>query len=296
MKPLQAMAFVLALCVGLQLSAGSALDPALQKPIGLKAPDESKTLETSVLPSPTMPELIFKNQAGKEIRLSDCFDGKRPVVLNMVYLGCPRLCTEVLNGAVDSLQKLSLTAGEDYRILTVSFDPREGGKGYALAASKRQSYLEDFAKDDVHGPRKLKPDAWTLLVERHSGEIHDKGDAHKLAQALDFNYMYNDKKDMYEHPSMTIVLTPDGKISRYLYGTKYQAKNMKLAIMEASEGKVGSSVEKLISWCYRYDPSSNGFTPNVLKLLSVAAGVSLLIFGGFMFKMWRNEFRRGSVK
>jgi len=291
----------LGLSVGV-LHAGSAFDPALKKPVGLEAPDESKTLGTYIVPtkdSPKVPDLFFMNETGKIVRLSDFFDGTKPVVLNMVYIRCPFLCTEVLNGAVESMQKLTLTPGKDYKVLTVSFDPNEGGK-YAFAASKKSSYIESFVANDKHGPRNLSDDAWSFFIEKEEaeedGDRNKECDSKTLAEMLDFDYKFNEEKGMYEHPSMTIVLTPDGKISRYLYGTRYQAKDFKLAIIEAGKGKVGSSVERLISWCYRYDPKTNGYTPAVLRILSVTAAASLLLFGGFMFKMWRREIRNGSIK
>lgn len=282
------------------LSAKSVLDPSHRdQPQGLSEPNELKTLGTYVIPQngdKSIPELFFKNQAGETVKLSDYFEDDIPVVLNMIYIHCPKLCTEVLNGTTRALQSLSLSPGKNYRILTVSFNPEEGNN-HGLAASLRANYVDAFRAKDKHGRRDFNDKAWDVLVEQSANDANYKGNAYLLCNMLDFQYAYNDNSGLFEHASMTVFISPKGKITRYLYGTQYSAKDMKLAIMEASKGnKELSAVENFISWCYSYDPKSKGYTPAVLKIMTCAAGLSILMFASFMFVMWRKEHRNGSIK
>ncbi len=218
--------------------------------------------------------LTFTDDNGKQVTLGEYFKDGKPVILNLVYYDCPMLCNLVLNGLTEGIKKLAWTPGQQFRMVTISFNPRED---YHLAYAKKANYLNSLGKPGADA-------GWSFLV---GAEDQSKA----LADAIGFKYYWDPKQQQYAHAAATFILSGDGTISRYLYGIDYSEQNLRLALLEASEGKIGNSVDRLILYCYHYDPSAKGyvvFAGNVMRL-GGALTVSLLII--FLIIMWRREKR-----
>jgi protein SCO1/2 len=233
-------------------------------------------------------DLIFKNHNGEEVTVGDYFDGTKPIVLQVAYATCDQLCTLVLNGGVEALAALNLQPGEDYQILTFSIDHEENT---ATAYSRRKNYIELFkTRDTIHGPRQIDESAWVF----HTGS---KEDNRLLADSVGFGYRYDETAvtNQYLHQAVTIILSPEGKITRYHYGVIYSPSDMKLSLIEAGQGKVGTTVERILLWCYSYDPKLGGYTPSVLKLMMAGGVLTLIGVFSVMFVLWRKELRMVKV-
>ena len=211
-------------------------------------------------------DLRFRDEAGREVRLGDYFARGRPVVLTLVYYECPMLCNQVLNGAVGAFQALSFTPGREFEVVTVSFDEREGPE---LAARKKETYLKRYRRAGAEA-------GWHFLTG-------DKAAIDALAESVGFRYVWDEQSKQFAHASALMVATPAGRLSHYFYGIDYAPKDLRLALVEASEGKVGSPVDSLILYCYHYDPAAGRFAPvmGVLRaagVLTVAGVVGLLLY------------------
>ncbi len=214
--------------------------------------------------------LSFRDEQGKTVRLSDYF-GKKPVVLALVYYTCPMLCNQILNGLTGSLKTLTFNVGDEFEVVTVSFDPKEA---FETAAAKKQSYLERY---DRKGEARQQAEAgWHFLTG-------DEASIKALTEAAGFNYRWDEETQQYIHGSGIMVVTPQGKLSRYLYGIDYAPIDLKLSLVEASEGKIGSPVDQILLFCYHYDPVTGKYGPvimNIIRLIGIAtfAGIALLVF------------------
>ena len=204
-------------------------------------------------------DLRFRDESGREVRLAEYFAKGKPVALTLVYYECPMLCNQVLNGAVGAFQGLSFTAGKEFEVVTVSFDPREGPD---LAARKKESYLKRYKREGAEA-------GWHFLTG-------DKASIDALADAVGFRYAWDEQSQQFAHASAVMVATPGGRLSHYFYGIDYAPRDLKLAFVEASEGKVGSPVDSLLLYCYHYDPAAGRVAP-VMAVMR-AAGV-LTVFG-----------------
>jgi protein SCO1 len=211
-------------------------------------------------------DLKFRDESGREVRLGEYFAKGKPVALTLVYYECPMLCNQVLNGAVGAFQALSFTAGKEFEVVTVSFDPREGPE---LAAKKKETYLRRYKREGAE-------QGWHFLTG-------DKASIDALAESVGFGYVWDEQSQQFAHASAVMVATPQGRLSHYFYGIEYAPKDLRLALVEASEGKVGSPVDSLLLYCYHYDPASGRFAPvmGVLRaagVLTVAGVVALLFY------------------
>lgn len=218
-------------------------------------------------------DLRFRNEAGEEVVLRQYF-GERPVVLVLAYYRCPMLCTLVLNGLSSGLQTLTLQPGSDFEIVTVSIDPRETPD---IAAAKKAIYLEDAGMESAAG-------AWHFLTG-------DEASIVELARAVGFHYQYDAEADQYAHAAGIMVLTPGGKLARYFYGIEFAPRDLRFALVEASEGRVGTLVDHLLLLCYQYDPATGRYGAITVSLVRIGAVLTLAALAAFILFMLRRDAR-----
>lgn len=205
--------------------------------------------------------LPFRNEAGETVTLAQLVDGK-PTIINLVYYDCPMLCTEVLNGLLESVKDVPFTPGVEYTILTISFDPSEGPE---LAAAKRQNYLKEFNRP---GAEK----GWHFLVG-------DQASIESLTKSVGFTYAFDEKSGEYGHASGIVVMTPQGHVSRYFFGIAYPPKEVRLSLVDASNGKIGSKIDQLLLLCFHYNPVTGKYSVAVMSLLRFGAALTVLAVG-----------------
>jgi protein SCO1 len=222
-------------------------------------------------------ELRFTDTSGSPARLRDYLADGKPVVLSLFYYRCPMICSALLAGVVEGLGRLSLRLGQDYRALTVSFDPRDRPDE---ARRKQESVLAGLGRPDAAA-------SWPFLV----GE---RAESAALADAIGFRFAYDEATDQYAHPATLVVLTPDGRISRYLYGLTFAARDLRLALLEAGEGNTGTIADRVILTCYRYDPATRRYGPFILGFMRLGAAAILLGVGLVLGVAWRGERRRAA--
>jgi protein SCO1/2 len=220
-------------------------------------------------------DLPFVDQNGRPVRLGDYFHDGKPVVLVLAYFRCPMLCDLVLHGVLHSLTKQHLVLGRDYRALTVSIDPKDTP---AAAARKQEGMLQGLDMPE-------KTAAWPFLTGAQPNIA-------ALAARVGFQYAYDPKTDQYAHPACAFVITPEGRISRYLYGVKFRPLDVRLALDEAAHGKIGGIVDRVLLCCFRYDPATRRYGWYVKGVLRGGATLTLLIVGGALGILWRRERRR----
>ena len=275
------------------LLAGTASAQYAQPPVGPRPTGNSNEVLKKVGIDQRLNEQIpldlrFRDEAGREVRLADYFAKGRPVVLTLVYYECPMLCSQVLNGQVGAFQGLAFTPGKEFEAVTVSFDEREGPE---LAARKRESYLRRYRREGAG-------EGWHFLTG-------DRANIEALARAVGFRFVWDEQSQQFAHASALMVATPGGRLSHYLYGIDYSPKDLRLALVEASEGKVGSPVDALILYCYHYDPAAGRFAPvmGVLRtagVLTVFGVVALLLYLRRVARRreavrWEEEIRAGGA-
>ncbi|MFO0953858.1 MAG: SCO family protein [Isosphaeraceae bacterium] len=219
----------------------------------------------------------LRDESGKAVTLGDYFGKKKPVVLLFVYFECPMLCKIELNGFVRNIRTLSMTAGNEYEIVTVSIDPRETP---SLASKKKANYLKWYDRPGAEN-------GWHFLTGEEPA-------IRRLTGVAGFKYAYDEKNDQYAHPAGLIVATPGGKISRYIYGVDFPASALRWAMVEASAGKVGSPVDKLLLMCFHYDPATGRYNFAIMRTLQVLGSMTALALGGYMGLMHLRERRRAS--
>jgi protein SCO1/2 len=216
-------------------------------------------------------DATFRDETGRTVRLGDYF-GKRPVVLSLAYYECPMLCTVSLNGLGSALDVLSYVPGRDFEIVTVSFEPKETP---ALAAAKKTAYLRRYKRPGA-------AEAWHFLTG-------DADQIKRLTEAVGFRYAWDETTHEYAHASGVLVLTADGRLSRYLYGIEYAPKDLRFAIYEAAQGKILSPVDQLLLYCYHYDPVMGRYGATVIGVLRVAAVITLAGIGLLLVSLRRRE-------
>jgi len=222
-------------------------------------------------------DVPFRDESGRTVRLADYF-GSRPVVLVFAYYDCPMLCTQVINGLSTALNILSLTPGKDFEIVTVSFNPRDTP---ATASAKKAVYLERYTRDGA-------AQAWHFL----SG---DQPSIDRLTKAAGFRYVWDAETKQFAHPTGVIVLTPDGRLSRYLFGIEYGPRDLRYALVEASAGGVGNAVDTLLLYCYHYDPMTGRYGFVVMRAVRIAGAATVLALASFIIVMVRKEKRAASL-
>jgi protein SCO1 len=222
-------------------------------------------------------QLPFRDSNGETVQLSKYFQGK-PVVLSLVYYRCPMLCTEALNGILRAMRGMKLTAGNEFQVATVSFDPKEEP---SLAAAKKRVYLERYHRASAET-------GWAFLT----GE---EANIRKLTDSVGFKYAYDAELAQYAHSTGIVILTPEGRVSRYLFGVEYSARDLKLALLEASKGKIGTPADAVLLYCYKYDPASGKYNLQIMRTLRVAAAgtvmVLAIIIGLFLWQEKKSRLK-----
>jgi protein SCO1/2 len=241
--------------------AGGSEPPALLREIGF---DQK-------LGQALPPDLAFRDEGGRPVRLGDYF-GRKPVVLNLVYFDCPMLCTVSLSGLASALDVLSFTAGREFELVTISFDPRETP---ARAAATKKAHLQRYPRPGAEG-------GWHFLTgEREAID--------RLTRAVGFRYVWDEETKQFAHPAGLLVLTPEGRIARYLFGIEYAPKDLRLALVEAGAGRVGTPFDQVLLYCYKYDPHRGRYSAQILNLVRLGAGLTVLALGVFILTLWRRE-------
>jgi protein SCO1/2 len=241
---------------------------------------------SSVVPAP-LREIGFDQNIGQRLPLdADVIDergalgrigsyfGKRPVVLVFAYYSCPMLCSQVVNGLASSVDVLSLQPGRDFDVVVVSFDPRDTP---AAATLKKTQFLERYKNDAA-------PDASHFLTAPPAS-------IDRLTKAAGFRYVWDKETQQFAHPTGVIVLTPDGRMARYLFGIEYGPRDLRLALVEASAGKVGTVVDTLLLYCYHYDPMTGRYGVAIMRTLRIAGASTVLVLVTFVVVMLRREKR-----
>jgi protein SCO1/2 len=219
-------------------------------------------------------DLTFRDESGKTVTLGDYF-GRRPVVLTLVYYECPMLCTQVLNGAVAAFKTMNFTAGQEFDVVTVSFNPKDTA---ALAAQKKTTYIAKYG-------RPAAASGWHFLTG-------DQPAIDALAKAVGFRYVYDEASQQYVHASAMMLLTPHGRMSKYFYGIEYPPRDIRLGLIEAADEKIGTAVDQMLLYCYHYDPSSGKYSMVVMNVLRLGGLVTLVVLGGFVAAMTVRERRK----
>ncbi len=220
--------------------------------------------------------LQFQDSTGKTITLGD-YVTDQPVILVLAYYRCPRLCSRVLNELVKTLRQIPLDLGNDYVVLTVSFDPRETAE---LAAANKQAYLEAYGKPS---------ECWYFLTGKEPN-------IKRLADAVGFRYVWDEKRNQYQHSTAVMVLTPKGKVSRYYFGIDYSPRDIQTGLEKAGGNEIGPPVSQvLLLTCMSYNPSTGKYTVTAFKLMRTAAIVTVLGVGCFLGWNWWKEHRKKAI-
>ncbi len=257
--------------------ATSALAQSLAPPPGqiVRADEKPQMLKEigidQRLNAPLPLGLALRDETGRPVHLSDAF-GKRPVILALVYYNCPMLCTQVLNGLVGALNVMSLEAGKDFDVLAVSFDPRETP---AMAAAKKEAYLSRYKHPNAS-------EGWHFWTG-------DAAAIETLTKAVGFRYRYDAENEQFAHASAIFVATPDGRLARYFYGIEYAPRDLRLGLVEASAGKIGTPVDQILLFCFHYDPANGKYGAVVVNIVRLAGLATVLAIGIGIWAMTRRR-------
>lgn len=219
-------------------------------------------------------DLEFRDEAGRRVRLGD-FLGNKPIVLALVYFECPALCTEVLNGQLRTMKAISLDLGKDFEAIAVSFEPRDS---FAVASAKRDVYAGQYGRAGAAA-------AWHFLTG-------DPPAIQALTEAVGYGYAYDEASKQYAHPAAVMILTPDGRMARYFYGVQYPARDFRLALVEASRGKIGSLTDHALLYCYQYDPATGKYGLVIMNVIRGAALLTVVALVGLVMVLQRQSRKR----
>jgi protein SCO1/2 len=218
-------------------------------------------------------DAVFKDEQGKDVRLGQLFKG-RPVVLSLVYYTCPMLCNQVLNGMMGSFRQVSFNIGEQYDVVTVSFDSRETPD---LAAAKKATYIKAYNRPGAEAN-------WHFLTG-------DEANIKRLTEAVGFRYHWDDQTNQFAHASGIMLLTPEGKLARYFYGIEYPPRDLRLGLVEASQNKIGTPVDALMLYCYHYDPATGKYGAIVMNIVRLAGGATIFLIVGLLLFLRKRSGR-----
>jgi len=251
-------------------------DPAESAPNGM--PDALQKVGIDQKLGDQLPlDAPVKDESGKVGKLGDYFSSGRPVIVAFVYYECPMLCNEVLNGLTGSLKGISLNAGKDFDVVAISFDARENEKP-DLAKNKKASYMERYGRPGTEN-------GWHFLTA-----TQDSID--KMTAAAGFKYQWDEKSQQFAHVGGVMIATPDAKLSRYFYGIDYSPSDLKFGLMDSAAEKIGNPAERLLLYCYHYDPASGKYGLAILRVMRAASVVTIAGIGAMLFIFWRRNKSR----
>jgi protein SCO1/2 len=265
----------LALAMAMSLFAPVACAQDSQDVAGVKPPQLNDVGIDPKLAAQVPPDLTFKDENNNTVHLSDYFANRKPTILTLVYFRCPMLCTMVLNDMTAAMKVMPLQPGKDFQVITVSFDPEENP---AMAAVKKRNYIREYDRPGADT-------AWHFLTGQED-------QIKKLAASVGFRYAWDPRGNQYVHPSTLIILSPDGKVSRYLYGVEYGASDLRLSIDAAADGKTLNPLENAILYCFHFDPTTGRWGWAVERGLQAGATLTVLAVAGLVLLLLRHERRR----
>lgn len=220
-------------------------------------------------------DLEFVNETGQKVKLRDQFDAKVPVILTLNYSDCPMLCSLELNGLVAAMKQLDFSLGKEFRVVTVSIDPSETPE---KAARTKRRYLGQYDRPGTDA-------GWTFLVG-------SEANVRQLADSVGFRYRYMPDKKEYYHAAALALITPDGRIGRYLYGIEFHPRTLHLGLTETGEGKIGSAMDQLILFCSMYDSKDGNYALVASRVMSLGGGIAALLLAGFLGYLWAAEIKK----
>jgi protein SCO1/2 len=247
--------------------------PANVRPPGLKDVGIEQHLNEQI-----PPELSFRDESGNSVKLGDYFRTK-PLILNPVYYKCPMLCSEVLAGLTSAMKGMKFDVGRDFDVLTISFDPRETPRD---ATESKAQYLKRYGRAGA-------ADGWHFLTGSQESIT-------ALTKAAGFQYHFDEKTGQFAHSTAIMVLTPQGKIAQYYYGVEFPPGDLRLAMVQASHGKIGTLADQILLYCYHYDVAAGKYNLVIFRVLRLAGVVTMVLLGGFMIMMFRRDHKLGAER
>jgi protein SCO1/2 len=228
-------------------------------------------------------DAAFRDTEGKPVTLGQFFDGKRPTLLVFAYHTCPMLCSLVLDATVRSLNDVEWTVGREFDVVSISIDPHDTPE---TATRKRASVVASYGRT-LSGERGVA--GWHFLTG-------DEANIRKVTDAIGFEYRYDERQKQYAHPAAIYLLTPDAHIARYLYGIQFDPKDVRLGLLEASQGRSVSTTERILLYCYHYDPQGGHYSIVAMNVMRLGGVVTLGALGSFLTIMWARERRRNKKR
>ncbi len=222
-------------------------------------------------------DLKFRDEQGRPVELGDYFKGEKPVVLSLNYSNCPMLCNLQLTGLTKGLKQVEWTAGKEFEVVSISIDPAESS---LRALETKNKYVGLYGRGEG---------GWNFLVGRPAS-------IDAVTKAIGLRYQFVPARNEYSHPAVAVLCTPDGRISRYLYGIDFPTQTLRLSLVEASEGKIGSPGDQLLLFCFHYDPLTGTYAPRAARFaMAVGGGLTVLLLAGGLFVLWSRESLRPSA-
>ena len=261
--------------------AAPAVDAAERPPVVGDSPPEEVKADVGIEPRPDaqLPlDAVFMSDAGEQVTLGDYFGGERPVLLNFVYFRCPSLCNVALNELLETLRGMAWTPGQEFDIVTVSINPMESAN---LARGKKRSYLSEYGRPEAAA-------GWHWLTG------NDKA-IRQLTDTVGFNYRFDTVSEEYAHSAGLFICTPDGRLSRTLYGVMQPSETVRLSLVEAGDGKVGSTLDQLILYCYHYDPDTGQYTAAIMNMVRLFSLLTVFLVGGTVATFLHRERRQRAL-
>ena len=263
---LLSLVILTAAAVGQAMTTGIMSPPANVRPPYLQNVGIEQHLDAQV-PA----DLAFTDDTGRPVKLGDYF-GKKPLILNLVYYNCTMLCGEALAGLSGSMKMIKFNVGDEFEVVTVSFNPKETPQ---IAAAKKAEYLKRYGRPGAAA-------GWHFLTGPADS-------INALTKAVGFQYQYDEAHNQYAHATAIMVLTPQGRISRYFYGVDFPPKDLRMGLVEASQGKIGNAVDAVLLYCYHYDPATGKYGAIVSNILKLGGGVTILFLAGLILVLLRLE-------